>query len=91
MNSLKACLTTCSRFARRAVWVAMAVYFWSLGSPALAAAKKKVVEEVEKKSYTMPYLIVIVLIGGGLMAICRPSSRADKPDESFKKDKEEDA
>jgi hypothetical protein len=89
MNSLKKCLTTCSRLARQAVWVTMAVYFWSLGSPVLAAAKKKVVEEAEKKSYTMPYLVVIMLIGMGLMAVCRPSSRADKPDEKFKKEEDE--
>lgn len=89
MKQLKKCLATCSRFARQAVWVAMAVYIWSLGSPVLAAAKKKVVEEAEKKSYTMPYLIVIMLVGLGLMTICRPSRRADKPDEKFKKEEED--
>jgi hypothetical protein len=89
MKRLKEYLARGSRFARQAMWVAMAVYFWSLGSPVLAAAKKKVVEEVEKKSYTMPYLIVIMLIGVGLMTICRPSSRADKPDDTFKKEEED--
>jgi hypothetical protein len=89
MKLLKKCLVACPRLARQAAGAALSVYFWSLGSPALAAAKKKVVEEAEKKSYTMPYLIVIMLIGLGLMAICRPSRRADKPDEKVKK--EEDA
>ena len=89
MNFLKTPLAACPRFARQVFWAALAIYFWSLGSPVLAAAKKKVVEEAAKKSYTMPYLIVIVLIGVGLMAICRPSSRADKPDDKFKKEGEE--
>jgi hypothetical protein len=48
-----------------------------------------VVEEAETKSYTMPYLIVVTMIGLGLMAVCRPSRRADKPDDKFKT--EEDA
>ena len=89
MNRLKKFLASCPRFARHAASLALAVTFWSLGSPALAAAKKKVVEEAETKSYTMPYLIVVMLIGIGLMAVCRPSSRADKPDETFKKEEEE--
>jgi hypothetical protein len=89
MNSLKKILGSCPRFARQAAWGALAVYFWSLGSPAIAAAKKKVVEEAETKSYTVPYLIVIMLIGVGLMAICRPSRRADKPNEKVKQDEEE--
>lgn len=88
MNSLKIFFAFCVRFFRQAAWMALAVCFWSLGAPALAAAKKKVVEEAETKSYTMPYLIVIMLIGVGLMAICRPTRRADKPDEKAKPDEE---
>jgi hypothetical protein len=60
-----------------------------VAAPALAAPKKKVVEEVPTKSYTTPYLIVIVLISVGVMAICRPSSRADKLDDKKKSDKDE--
>ncbi|MBI3839135.1 MAG: hypothetical protein HY288_14540 [Planctomycetia bacterium] len=88
MNGLKKCAAACQRCAGRIAWVVLAIYFWSLGSPAIAAAKKKVAEEVETKSYTMPYLIVIMLIGVGLMAICRPSRRADKPDEKIKPDED---
>ena len=89
MNGLKRWVGCWPRLVRQVAWAVLAVSVLSLGSPALAAPKKKVVEEAETKSYTMPYLIVIILIGVGLMAICRPSRRADKPDEKFKKDEEE--
>jgi hypothetical protein len=80
MNRPKNLVSVASRFTRQAAAVALIVALSALSSPAMAAGKKKEVE-VETKSYTMPYLIVIMLIGGGLMAICRPSRRADKPDD----------
>ena len=73
---------------RRSAWVILAACFWLLSSPVAWAAKKKVVEEAPTKSYTLPYLIVIILIGAGLMAICRPSRRADRPEEKLKPDEE---
>ncbi len=88
MNSLKRWVGSSPRFARRATWAALAILFFLLSSPALAAPRKKVVEEAETKNYTVPYLIVVILIGVGLMAICRPSHRADKPDEKVKPDEE---
>ncbi|HEV3137168.1 MAG TPA: hypothetical protein VGZ26_04675 [Pirellulales bacterium] len=89
MNKVKKHLAAVGRFARQAGWMALTVYFGLLGSPALAAAKRKVVEEAETKSYTMPYLIVVMMIGLGLMAVCRPSRRTDKPDDQFKKEEED--
>ena len=60
---------------------------WWISSPvALAwASKKKEAEEVVTKSYTMPYLIVIMVIALGLMAVCRPGSRVDKSEDQPKK------
>jgi hypothetical protein len=67
-------------------WAALAA-IWLAASPLAYAAKKKV-EEVAapEKSYVMPYMIVLMVMGLGLMTICRPSSRADKVDDKYKKD-----
>ena len=58
-------------------------------SVAWAAKKKVEVEAAPTKSYVVPYMIVLVMLGGGLMAVCRPSSRLDKMDDKHKKDEEE--
>ena len=56
--------------------------------PAWAKAKKKEVEEVETKSYVLPYLIVITMVSVGVMTVCRPSRRLDKAEEKVKKEEE---
>ncbi|HEX3726063.1 MAG TPA: hypothetical protein VHV08_07455 [Pirellulales bacterium] len=49
---------------------------------AVAAAKKKPEPEAAPtKSYTVPYMLVVALIGMGIMAIGRPSNRLDKVDD----------
>jgi hypothetical protein len=57
-------------------------------SLAFAAPKKKEVEAAPTKSYTVPYMIVLAMLGIGLMTVCRPSSRHDKPPEKIKEDEE---
>ena len=64
------------------------VAIWSMSSPLALAAKKKAAEVKEEKSYVFPYFIVMVGLALGLMAICRPSSRADRADD--KKTDEDD-
>jgi uncharacterized membrane protein (DUF485 family) len=77
------------QFAFRAAVVGLVAYFWLLTSPlVLAAGKKKAEAPAETKSYTMPYLIVIMVISMGLMTICRPSRRADKPEEKRRSEEE---
>ena len=57
-------------------------------TPATAsAAKKKKEEEAPKKSYVLPYMIVMMMVSVGLMAVCRPGKRADRPED--KKPEEE--
>jgi hypothetical protein len=51
-------------------------------TPATAsAAKKKKEEEVPTKSYVLPYMIVMMMVSVGLMTVCRPGKRKDRPDE----------
>jgi hypothetical protein len=86
MNNIPRFLRRVFHLARRASWAALAAYFWLITSDMAWAAKahKKVVEEVETKSYVFPYIIVIFIVGIGLMAVCRPGSRLDKIDDKIK-------
>ena len=72
--------TTLLRSLRRArvVLVALVLALASV-SPAWAAPKKE--EAAATKSYVLPYIIVLGVIGLSLMTICRPSRRKDKPDD----------
>ena len=91
MHNVRSILTRGRHWFYRAAPVLMAAYLWLLTSPLALAAKKKAVEAAPTKSYTMPYLIVIVLVGVGLMTVMRPSSRLDQPlDMNKKNDKEEE-
>jgi hypothetical protein len=91
MNRIRQLMARASRLVRQAAPFATAFYLWLLTSEfAWAKAQKKVVEEVETKSYVMPYLVVIVLVAMGLMTVCRPSRRLDKLDDQIKKDKKKD-
>jgi len=65
------------------------VVIWLMSSPLALAAKKKAEEAKPEKSYVAPYFIVMMLLGLGLMAVCRPSSRADRPDDKKNEDDEE--
>ena len=62
--------------------VALLVAGCLLMSPSTALAQRNKKEpEPETKSYVLPYMIVIMMVSLGLMTICRPSKRKDKPDE----------
>ena len=90
MTRLERIVARLRGFAFRAAVVSLAAYFWLLTSPLVwAAAKKKAEAPVETKSYTMPYLIVIMVISMGLMTICRPSKRLDKAEDKLRKNEPE--
>lgn len=90
MNSVRSILTRCRHLFYRFAPVVLAAYLWLLTSPVALAAKKKAAEAAPTKSYTMPYFIVIVLVGVGLMTVMRPSSRLDQPLDMNKKDEKEE-
>jgi hypothetical protein len=48
---------------------------------ASAAKKKKEEEAPPTKSYVGPYLVVMMMVSAGLMTVCRPGKRKDRPDE----------
>jgi hypothetical protein len=89
MNFVRTNLTRGRLLFYRLVPLVLAAYLWLLTSPVALAAKKKAAEEAPTKSYTMPYMIVIVLVGVGLMTVMRPSSRLDQPLDMNKKKEEE--
>ena len=78
-----------TRLACRLAPLAMAIYIELASSPLLWAAKKKK-EEVAApiKSYVVPYMIVIAVVGMGIMTVIRPGTRKDGVPEN-KKDQEE--
>lgn len=70
------------RVARRAVTAAlMLAMLLATPSAALAQKKKKQEEAAPQKSYVMPYMIVMMMISVGLMTVCRPGKRKERPDE----------
>ena len=69
------------RTAQRVV-VTLVILGCLVFTPSLAlAAKKKKEEEAPTKSYVGAYLIVMMMVSVGLMTICRPGKRKDRPDE----------
>lgn len=69
--------------AFRTLLVALTVACLLLLTPstALAQKKKKTEEAAPTKSYVASYFITMVMISVGLMTICRPGKRKDRPDE----------
>lgn len=51
------------------------------GSSDAYAQKKKKEKEAPKKSYVLPYVITMMMVSLGLMTICRPGKRKERPDE----------
>lgn len=52
------------------------------GTPSVAEAKppkKQTVEEAPKKDYAVPWALVSLSIGLGLLLVCRPGRRLDAP------------
>ena len=79
------------RRAVRRVLVMLVIAGCLLLTPAVSlAAKKKEPEAPPTKSYVLPYIIVMSMLGVGIMVVCRPSKRADKVEETKKADDEED-
>jgi quinol-cytochrome oxidoreductase complex cytochrome b subunit len=69
------------RAARRLV-VTLVILGCLVFTPSLAlAAKKKKEEEAPTKSYVGAYMIVMMMVSVGLMTVCRPGKRKDRPDE----------
>ncbi len=93
---MKRCITCLGRWTdlgrwRRATrWLTASLVLWlALGSTALAAPKKPEEAAPPTKSYVLPYFLVIMFLGLGMMAVLRPSSRADKiPDRRPDEDEE---
>jgi hypothetical protein len=69
------------RAAHRLAVVALLIACLLVASPALAAKKKKEEKAAPTKSYTFPYMIVLMLVSVGLMTVCRPGRRKDRVDE----------
>jgi hypothetical protein len=87
MNKVERWISTGRRFARQARWLVLAIALWlSATGLALAAPKKQEKAAPPKKSYVMSYMIVIAVLGVGLMTVCRPGRRLDKPREKIKDD-----
>ncbi len=76
---------------RHARWLALALAF-CLTTPGVVMAKGKKIAEKEApatKSYVFPYIIVLAVLGLGVMTVCRPSKRVDKPIDRAKDEEEE--
>lgn len=66
----------------RAYLAGLSVAFWLMSSEVVLAAKKKAQEAAPPtKSYVGAYFIVMMLVGVGLMTVCRPGKRKERPDE----------
>ncbi len=82
MHKFERMISHVIRAVRGARWLIVAlVLSLAAVSPASAAPKKKAEEVAATKSYVVPYMVVLALVGLGLMSVCRPSKRKDKPDE----------
>ncbi|MEX2113628.1 MAG: hypothetical protein WD845_10610 [Pirellulales bacterium] len=71
--------STSLRRTRGARWFALTVVMWLVVAGAAMAAPKKAPEKeaAPTKSYVTSYLVVIIFLGAGLMAVLRPSTRSD--------------
>jgi hypothetical protein len=75
---------------RLAVWLlVMTTVVLFTASPAWAKPKKQEQAAPPSKSYVVPYMLVLAMIGVGLMAVCRPANRLEKPDDRMQKEEED--
>ncbi len=84
MNPQEPHASTTSRFRRlaRQTILVLLVAVTLVAAPSGAyAQKKKKEKEAPTKSYVMPYMIVMMMVSLGLMTVCRPGKRKDRPDE----------
>ncbi|MEX0978790.1 MAG: hypothetical protein WDZ48_08070 [Pirellulales bacterium] len=90
MSTLQKLTAPALRFGHRVAIVALLIAcLLFTPSAAMAAKKKKDEPAAPTKSYVMPYFIVMMLVGVGLMTVCRPGSRKDRLDEKAKKKDDE--
>lgn len=85
MSTLQKLSAQALRIGHRLAIVALLIACLLLTSPVALAAKKKDEPAAPTKSYVMPYFIVMMLVGVGLMTVCRPGSRKDRVDEKARK------
>ncbi len=89
MNAVERWMAAGGRLARRSRWLTLVVILWlGTSSDALAQKKKQEKEAAPTKSYVLPYMIVLAVVGVGVMTVCRPGRRLDKPHERIKDDEE---
>lgn len=88
MNAMKQQSVRVTRAAYRAAIAVLLILCMLFAPPSAMAAKKKKKDEEARptKSYVLPYFIVMMLVGVGLMTVCRPGSRKDRLEEKRKKD-----
>jgi len=87
MNAVRRQTARWARRAYRAFLVVLLVVAMLITAPSAVAQRGKKKQEVDsgpKKSYVLPYFIVMMLVGVGVMTVCRPGSRKDRPDEKRK-------
>jgi hypothetical protein len=87
MNVVREPMVRWARRAYRALLVVLLIVAMLVAAPSAMAQRKKKKEEVDtgpKKSYVLPYFIVMMLAGVGIMTVCRPGSRKDRPEEKRK-------
>ncbi len=87
MNPVRRHTARWARRAYRAFLVVLLVVAMLITAPSAMAQRGKKKQEVDteaKKSYVLPYFIVMMLVGVGVMTVCRPGSRKDRPDEKRK-------
>jgi hypothetical protein len=90
MNAIRYRTARVARGAYRAALLAVLILGMLCTGPVAMAAKKEKEEAAPTKSYVLPYFIVMVLLGAGLMTVCRPGTRKDKVDEKKPKQEVED-
>jgi hypothetical protein len=85
-SSLRRQAARWGRRAYRALFVVLLIVAMVFTAPSAMAQRKKKqqVDAGPKKSYVLPYFIVMMLTGVGIMTVCRPGSRKDRPDEKRK-------
>ena len=72
--------------------LALASVVWITAVDVASAAPKKKEEPAAAptKSYTVPYMLVLMLVGVGIMTVCRPTGRLEKVDDKLKKKSDEE-
>ena len=66
-------------FCRTAWFAAQVAVIWlAMYSDVLAKGTKKEVEKAEHTPWVMPYILVLLAIGLGMLVVCRTSRRSDR-------------